>query len=116
MFTNKLDTLKQKQEEHGETLIRLNSGIKVHICFSRKHLHMILQVNEEKIKSNYGIFEEEVKRLDDKNQQFSNDVLEKHNCIKELIGDTKTGLQVTKHFMYHIETVSRMKSVKAVQL
>ena len=29
MFTNKLDTLKQKQEEHGETLIRLNSGIKV---------------------------------------------------------------------------------------
>ena len=23
------DTLKQKQEEHGETLVRLNSGIKV---------------------------------------------------------------------------------------
>lgn len=57
-----------------------------------------------------------MKRLDDKNQQFSNDVLEKHNYIKELIGDTKTGLQVTKHFMYHIETVSRMKSVRAVQL
>ena len=35
-----------------------------------------------------------MKRLDDKNQQFSADVLEKHNYIKELIGDTKTGLQV----------------------
>ena len=32
--------------------------------------------------------------MDDKNQQFSADVLEKHNYIKELIGDTKTGLQV----------------------
>jgi hypothetical protein len=52
------------------------------------------QVNEEKIKGNYAIFEEEVKRLDDKNQQFSNDVKEKHEFIKELIGDTKTGLQV----------------------
>ena len=88
-------------------------------------------MNEEKIKSNYAIFEEEVpqsywvnvqigyckrpltqspqhwhyhnpdhllddqvKRLDDKNQQFSADVLEKHNYIKELISDTKTGLQV----------------------
>ena len=36
----------------------------------------------------------QVKRLDDKNQQFSADVLEKHNYIKELISDTKTGLQV----------------------
>ena len=78
VFTNKLDTLKQKQMEHGETLLRLESGIKV---------------NEEKIKSNYGIFEEEVKRLDDKNQQFSNDVKEKHEFIKELISDTKTNLQ-----------------------
>ena len=32
--------------------------------------------------------------MDDKNQQFSADVLEKHNYIKELISDTKTGLQV----------------------
>lgn len=31
--------------------------------------------------------------MDDKNQQFSADVLEKHNYIKELISDTKTGLQ-----------------------
>ena len=77
---------------------------------------MIFQVNEEKIKSNYGIFEEEVKRLDDKNQQFSNDVLEKHNYIKELIGDTKTSLQVTKHLMHHIETVPRMKLLRAVRL
>ena len=37
---------------------------------------------------------DQVKRLDDKNQQFSADVLEKHNYIKELISDTKTGLQV----------------------
>ena len=69
-------------------------------------------MNEEKIKSNYAIFEEEVptnqqqvkllhlppppqvKRLDEKNQQFSTDVQEKHNYIKELIADTKSGLQV----------------------
>ena len=70
-------------------------------------------MNEEKIKSNYAIFEEEVqqqqqvkhldhppppqvKRLDEKNQQFSTDVQEKHNYIKELIADTKSGLQVTQ--------------------
>ena len=59
------------------------------------------QVNEEKIKSNYGIFEEEVKRLDDKNQQFSDDVKQKHEYIKELIGDTKKGLQVKCSFSYY---------------
>ena len=35
-----------------------------------------------------------MKRLDEKNQQFSTDVQEKHNYIKELIADTKSGLQV----------------------
>ena len=39
-----------------------------------------------------------MKRLDDKNQQFSADVLEKHNYIKELISDTKSGLQVLQVF------------------
>ena len=43
--------------------------------------------------ASYVIYHQ-VKRLDDKNQQFSADVLEKHNYIKELISDTKTGLQV----------------------
>ena len=43
--------------------------------------------------ASYVIYQQ-VKRLDDKNQQFSADVLEKHNYIKELISDTKTGLQV----------------------
>ena len=50
--------------EHGDTILRLESGIKT---------------NAEKINSNFGIFEEEVKRLDEKNKQFStgnnNDVL-----------------------------------------
>ena len=42
--------------EHGDTILRLESGIKT---------------NAEKINSNFGIFEEEVKRLDEKNKQFS---------------------------------------------
>ena len=64
--------------EHGETILRLESGIKT---------------NAEKINSNFGIFEEEVKRLDDKNKQFSTDVSDKHEYIKELIGTTQTNLQ-----------------------
>ena len=31
------DTLKQKQEEHGETLVRLNSGIKVQYVIVISH-------------------------------------------------------------------------------
>ena len=64
--------------EHGETILRLESGIKT---------------NSEKINSNFGIFEEEVKRLDEKNKQFSTDVSDKHEYIKELISTTKTNLQ-----------------------
>ena len=45
--------------EHGDTILRLESGIKT---------------NAEKINSNFGIFEEEVKRLDEKNKQFSTGV------------------------------------------
>ena len=52
-----------------------------------------IKTNAEKISSNFGIFEEEVKRLEDKNKQFSTDVSEKHTYIKELIGTTNTNLQ-----------------------
>ena len=64
--------------EHGETILRLESGIKT---------------NAEKINSNFGIFEEEVKRLDDKNKQFTTDVNDKHEYIKDLISTTQTNLQ-----------------------
>ena len=64
--------------EHGETILRLESGIKT---------------NADKINSNFGIFEEEVKRLDEKNKQFSTDVTEKHEFIKDLISTTQTNLQ-----------------------
>ena len=59
-------------------MTRLESGIKT---------------NSEKINTNYGIFEEEVKRLDDKNEQFSTDVSEKHEYIKDLISTTETNLK-----------------------
>ena len=58
-------------------MTRLESGIKT---------------NSEKINTNYGIFEEEVKRLDDKNEQFSTDVSEKHEYIKDLIATTESNL------------------------
>ena len=64
--------------EHGETILRLESGIKT---------------NADKINSNFGIFEEEVKRLDEKNKQFSTDVTEKHEFIKDLISTTQSNLQ-----------------------
>ena len=64
--------------EHGETIVRLETGIKT---------------NSEKINSNFGIFEEEVKRLDEKNKQFSTDVNDKHEYIKDLIATTQTNLQ-----------------------
>ena len=70
--------IKSSSLEHGETLTRLESGIKT---------------NSEKINTNYGIFEEEVKRLDDKNEQFSTDVSEKHEYIKDLITTTETNLK-----------------------
>ena len=45
------------------------------------------------MKNNKFLFEEEVKRIDKKNQQFSDDVMKKYNFTKELIGDTKSHLQ-----------------------
>ena len=51
-----------------------------------------IKTNSEKINTNYGIFEEEVKRLDDKNEQFSTDVSEKHEYIKDLIATTESNL------------------------